>query len=113
MDDRREVSERQFRSSIYHPFQAVTGSGKTLAYVLPILEILLGLEESLKPKEIGALIISPTRELAKQIFEVVMCFLKRLDRFSCVLLTGGISENEGNNWIVPGLGFRRTRLPCC
>ena len=99
-----EVSARYSRSSIiYRQFQAVTGSGKTLAYVLSILEILLELEEPLKPKEIGALIISPTRELAKQIFEVIKCFLQRLSQFSCVLLTGGIRENEGNYWTAPEL----------
>lgn len=43
---------------------APTGSGKTLAYIMPILHDLKG------PEKIGyrALIISPTRELAQQVF---------------------------------------------
>jgi ATP-dependent RNA helicase DDX55/SPB4 len=73
----------------------VTGSGKTLAYVLSMLEILLQREDPLKANEIGAIIIIPTRELAKQIVTIVSCFLKELKQFSCILLTGGINENEG------------------
>ena len=69
--------------------EAVTGSGKTLAFVIPILEILLNREYKLKKNEIGALIISPTRELATQIEEVIHHFLKNVEGLSCVLLIGG------------------------
>jgi ATP-dependent RNA helicase DDX55/SPB4 len=41
--------------------EAVTGSGKTLAFVIPILEKLVRRESKLKPGEIGALVVSPTR----------------------------------------------------
>ena len=41
--------------------EAVTGSGKTLAFVIPILERLVRRETRLRKREIGALIISPTR----------------------------------------------------
>jgi len=41
--------------------EAVTGSGKTLAFVIPILERLIRRETRLKNREVGALIISPTR----------------------------------------------------
>ena len=51
--------------------EAVTGSGKTLAFLIPILEILLARNTPLNKHEIGALIISPTRELASQIDEVL------------------------------------------
>lgn len=44
--------------------QAKTGSGKTLAFVLPIIERLKYLNNE-------ALILAPTRELAKQIFDVI------------------------------------------
>jgi superfamily II DNA/RNA helicase len=43
---------------------AQTGTGKTAAFLLPILDILLDLEED---KNVKALIIAPTRELANQI----------------------------------------------
>jgi ATP-dependent RNA helicase DDX10/DBP4 len=49
---------------------ARTGSGKTIAFLVPILEILYrnGWNQM---DGLGALIISPTRELAMQIFEVL------------------------------------------
>ncbi|KAF8974539.1 DEAD-domain-containing protein [Flammula alnicola] len=55
--------------------EAVTGSGKTLAFVIPILERLIRRETKLKQNEIGALIISPTRELATQIHSIFALFL--------------------------------------
>ncbi|KAJ1983157.1 ATP-dependent rRNA helicase spb4 [Dimargaris verticillata] len=55
--------------------EAVTGSGKTLAFVLPLLQILYRRTEPLKRHEVGAIIISPTRELAQQIFNVLTTFL--------------------------------------
>ncbi|KAJ1666654.1 ATP-dependent rRNA helicase spb4 [Coemansia sp. RSA 1813] len=51
--------------------EAATGSGKTLAFVIPVLEILHRRNVKLKHIDVGAIIISPTRELAKQIFEVL------------------------------------------
>lgn len=41
--------------------EAVTGSGKTLAFVIPVLERLVRRGSTLRPNEIGALVISPTR----------------------------------------------------
>ncbi|KAH7914337.1 DEAD-domain-containing protein [Hygrophoropsis aurantiaca] len=55
--------------------EAVTGSGKTLAFVIPILERLIRREGRLRQNEVGALIISPTRELATQIHAVFSAFL--------------------------------------
>ncbi|KAF9009066.1 DEAD-domain-containing protein [Cyathus striatus] len=55
--------------------EAVTGSGKTLAFVIPVLEKLIRRETKLRKNEIGALIISPTRELASQIHSVFSLFL--------------------------------------
>ncbi|KAH9951892.1 DEAD-domain-containing protein [Amylocystis lapponica] len=55
--------------------EAVTGSGKTLAFVIPVLERLVRRERKLRQNEIGALIISPTRELATQIHSVFSLFL--------------------------------------
>lgn len=49
---------------------AKTGSGKTLAFLIPILERLF-LENWTVRDGLGALILSPTRELALQIFEVL------------------------------------------
>ncbi|KAI1794557.1 DEAD-domain-containing protein [Ganoderma leucocontextum] len=55
--------------------EAVTGSGKTLAFVIPILEKLIRRERKLAKNEIGALVISPTRELATQIHSIFSMFL--------------------------------------
>ncbi|KGL89387.1 ATP-dependent RNA helicase DDX55, partial [Charadrius vociferus] len=74
--------------------EAVTGSGKTLAFVIPILEILLRREEKLKKMQVGAIIITPTRELAIQIDEVLSCFTKHFPRFSQILLIGGRNPME-------------------
>lgn len=53
--------------------EAVTGSGKTLAFLIPLLEMLKkrGESEKWKKHEIGAIIISPTRELAVQTNDVL------------------------------------------
>ncbi|KAI0818534.1 DEAD-domain-containing protein [Irpex lacteus] len=55
--------------------EAVTGSGKTLAFVIPILEKLIRRESRLRKNEIGALVITPTRELATQIHGIFTRFL--------------------------------------
>ncbi|KAF3355398.1 hypothetical protein VdG1_04083 [Verticillium dahliae VDG1] len=52
--------------------EAVTGSGKTLAFLLPIVQKLLRLSEPTKRGHVFAIIISPTRELAQQIYNVLM-----------------------------------------
>ncbi|KAJ7184388.1 DEAD-domain-containing protein [Mycena filopes] len=60
--------------------EAVTGSGKTLAFVIPILERLIRRDRKLRKHELGALIISPTRELATQIHSIFSLFLSAQPR---------------------------------
>jgi ATP-dependent RNA helicase DDX10/DBP4 len=71
---------------------ARTGSGKTLAFLIPVLEILYrqkwGALDGL-----GALIISPTRELAVQIFEVLKS-IGKFHAFSAGLVIGGKSLED-------------------
>ncbi|KAI9885067.1 MAG: ATP-dependent rRNA helicase spb4 [Watsoniomyces obsoletus] len=55
--------------------EAVTGSGKTLAFLIPVIERLLRLDEPIKRHHVGAIIISPTRELATQIHSVLQSIL--------------------------------------
>ena len=85
------------------------GSGKTLAFIIPILEILSKLSTPLKKHEIGTLIISPTRELASQISEVLAEFLKDIDGdLTQQLFIGGNKvdkdvqnfEDEGANIVI-------------
>lgn len=71
---------------------ARTGSGKTLAFITPLLERLYRAKWG--PNDgLGALVISPTRELAVQIFEV----LRRVGHehsFSAGLVIGGKSLRD-------------------
>jgi len=66
---------------------AKTGSGKTLAFLIPILEKLYSLKWT-RADGAGALIITPTRELAYQIFETLRGVGKHHD-FSAGLIIGG------------------------
>jgi len=65
--------------------QSKTGTGKTLAFVLPIIE-------RLQFQNIEALILVPTRELAKQVNQVI----KELgdNRVKSITVYGGVSINE-------------------
>eukprot|EP00903_Cladosiphon_okamuranus_P022636 g20831.t1 len=74
--------------------EAVTGSGKTLAFVVPVIEMILRREVELKRNQIGAIILTPTRELANQIFGVVSKFSEALDEAKPLLLVGGTSVED-------------------
>ncbi|KAH8289495.1 hypothetical protein KR054_006105 [Drosophila jambulina] len=79
---------------------AVTGSGKTLAFLIPVLEHLF-MNKWSRTDGVGAIIISPTRELAYQIFETLKKVGKHHD-FSAGLIIGG-----------KNLKFERTRMDQC
>ncbi|GAB6020065.1 ATPdependent RNA helicase [Chamberlinius hualienensis] len=66
---------------------AKTGSGKTLAFMIPVIELLFRNQWS-KFDGVGALIITPVRELAYQIFEVLQKIGRKHD-FSAALIIGG------------------------
>ncbi len=66
---------------------AKTGSGKTLAFVVPLIERLFTQKWS-RLDGLGALVITPTRELAYQIFEQLRKVGKHHD-FSAGLVIGG------------------------
>lgn len=66
---------------------AKTGSGKTLAFLIPVLECLYR-NQWTSMDGLGALIISPTRELAYQTFEVLRKVGKNHE-FSAGLVIGG------------------------
>lgn len=48
--------------------KAATGSGKTLAYLIPLIEMML--RSNPKKREIGGIVVCPTRELAVQVHQV-------------------------------------------
>lgn len=82
---------------------AKTGSGKTLAFVIPVLELLFR-ERWSREDGLAALIISPTRELAMQIFDVLRLVGKRHD-FSAGLVTGGKKEYEDEQARIIGMNI--------
>ncbi|XP_055643970.1 probable ATP-dependent RNA helicase DDX10 [Toxorhynchites rutilus septentrionalis] len=66
---------------------AKTGSGKTLAFLIPVFEHLY-INRWTRLDGLGALIITPTRELALQIFETV-AKIGKLHDFTTGLIIGG------------------------
>jgi len=66
--------------------QAETGSGKTLAFLIPMIEMI---EMKLKRNEVGGIVISPTRELAKQIHSVCVDLCSLTGKKKPLLLVGG------------------------
>ena len=62
---------------------AATGTGKTAAFVLPILHHL-----SMDPYGIFAVIVSPTRELAAQIYQQVLALGSQYSVRSCLVIGG-------------------------
>lgn len=78
--------------------QAVTGSGKTLAFVIPTLEILCRVKTPLGKHDLGAVILTPTRELATQITKIISVFTPHLPRKLCVsLVIGGRDIVQDNS----------------
>ena len=69
--------------------EAVTGSGKTLAFLIPIVEILSNQATKLSKHQVGAIVISPTRELAKQTYEVLSHLRTFIGSLTISLLIGG------------------------
>ena len=72
--------------------QAVTGSGKTLAFLIPVVEMILRRTVLLKKSQIGALVLSPTRELARQTYDVACGLCKFASLSEPLLLVGGGSS---------------------
>ena len=82
---------------VYHKWQAnsniicqsATGSGKTLAFLLPILN---QIEE--EKKEVQTVIISPTRELASQLFDVTNQLIKKTQIDARLYIGGNDAQDE-------------------
>ena len=71
--------------------KASTGTGKTAAFVLPILQMLGPLT---LPRRVKALILVPTRELAKQTLDVIAALRAHLpQRPKAIVVLGGVSIN--------------------
>ena len=69
---------------------AQTGTGKTAGFTLPLLQI-LSEGQSLRKRPIRALILTPTRELAAQVYNNVNSYSEFLDLRSTVIF-GGVNQ---------------------
>lgn len=69
-----------------------TGSGKTLAFLVPALHRTLT-QRALSKRDARVLILAPTRELAKQVFNELLPFMRSTNMKS-VLLVGGENYND-------------------
>jgi len=78
---------------------AQTGSGKTAAFALPILQML---KDTGTHDKIRALILTPTRELAMQIYDNVKIYGKYLP-LRCGVVVGGVSQRPQEQMLSKGV----------
>ena len=69
-----------------------TGSGKTLAFIIPAMQRLMK-NRALSKRDPRVLILTPTRELAKQVFSQLRLFTSG-SQFKSVLILGGENFND-------------------
>lgn len=69
---------------------AQTGTGKTAAFTLPLLQQMLNTPKEMASGQVRVLILTPTRELAQQVFENVSKYSRYLPVRSAVFY-GGVS----------------------
>ena len=81
---------------------AQTGTGKTLAFLLPIVEKFLSAQNGGNRAAIRALVMSPTRELAIQIYEAFLD-LSRGTTLRAAVVVGGVSEQSQLNTLRRGV----------
>ncbi|KAH9466336.1 hypothetical protein MJO28_001056 [Puccinia striiformis f. sp. tritici] len=82
---------------------ARTGSGKTLAFLIPAVEMLSRLQ--FKPRNgTGAIIVSPTRELALQIFGVAQELMKHHSQTFAIVIGGANRKAEAEK-LVKGVNL--------
>ena len=72
--------------------QAPTGAGKTASFLLPLLQRVLAISDvaALRPRQLTALVLAPTRELAAQIGAAAQALAPML---KTEVLVGGLSIN--------------------
>ncbi|EUT89389.1 hypothetical protein PFAG_01542 [Plasmodium falciparum Santa Lucia] len=82
---------------------AKTGSGKTLAFLVPSINILYNIK-FLPKNGTGVLIISPTRELCLQIYQVCKDLCKYIPQTNGIII-GGMSRNEEKKKFIHGINI--------
>ncbi|MDC7231680.1 MAG: DEAD/DEAH box helicase [Spirochaetales bacterium] len=79
---------------------AQTGTGKTVSYLLPLLEM-LSRQGKVRSNHIRALILVPTRELASQIYDVLVQ-LSRYLKLTSTVVHGGVKINPQMMRLIRG-----------
>ena len=83
---------------------AKTGSGKTLAFLIPAIEMMFSLR--FKPRNgTGVIVVSPTRELALQIFGVARQLLEHHSQ-TCGIVMGGANRRAEADKLSKGVNVR-------
>ena len=72
---------------------AQTGTGKTAAFALPILQ-LLARTPGASHRDVRALILTPTRELAQQIYDNFLLYGRNMTPRACVVFGGVGQQNQ-------------------
>ena len=81
---------------------APTGTGKTAAFLLPACQFLLDYPRR-QPGSTRILILTPTRELALQIFEQAKAISKYVPHITCGVITGGINYGTDHDLLDQNL----------
>jgi len=82
---------------------AKTGSGKTLAFLVPACDLLYNVK-FLPRNGAGAIAISPTRELAQQIYDVLRNISKYMSQSIAVVL-GGMNRKPEAEKLIKGINI--------
>eukprot|EP00929_Paragymnodinium_shiwhaense_P008368 TRINITY_DN11231_c0_g1_i1.p1 TRINITY_DN11231_c0_g1~~TRINITY_DN11231_c0_g1_i1.p1 ORF type:complete len:695 (-),score=249.63 TRINITY_DN11231_c0_g1_i1:224-2308(-) len=82
---------------------AKTGSGKTLSFLVPAIDLLYNVK-FLPRNGLGALVISPTRELAMQIYDVLRNISKHMSQ-SCAVVVGGMNRKPEADKLAKGVNI--------
>jgi len=82
---------------------AQTGTGKTAGFTLPLLQRLMSSGKPVNGRRpVRALVLTPTRELAAQVYESVVVYGKHLPLRSTVVY-GGVSINPQKQKLIKGV----------
>ena len=86
--------------------RSVTGSGKTLAYMVPIMNDLLNIGHKITRQEgVYVIILSPTRELCTQIYEVCIKLCQGCINIVPGMMVGGEDINHEKSRLRKGLNI--------
>src|SRR6202789_355208 len=83
---------------------AQTGTGKTLAFLIPIIEMLRASSKNAPAKNVSALVLLPTRELAMQVHEQYEQ-LRDKNMPKAALVIGGVAEKAQISSLRSGCEF--------